>query len=141
MKITQFYPLLQVADVAATQAFFQKHFDFEPAFESDWYVHLQSKHSPSTNITLLDAQHDTIPAASRGLSQRVILSFEVDDVDAVHADCAANGMTIVQPLQDEPHGQRHFIGIDPNGILIDVIMPIAPSAEFLAQYRDDAVPS
>ena len=141
MKITQFYPLLQVADVGATQTFFQKHFDFEPAFESDWYVHLQSTSCPSTNITLLDAQHETIPEEGRGLTQRVILSFEVEDVDAVHADCVAQGMTIVQPLQDEPHGQRHFIGIDPNGVLIDVITPIAPSEEFLAQYRDDAVPT
>lgn len=140
MKITQFYPLLQVADVAATQAFFQKHFDFEPAFESDWYVHLQSKHSPTTNITLLDGQHETIPEPSRGLTQRTILSFEVEDVDAAYKACQKDGMTIVQPLQDEPHGQRHFIGVDPNGILIDVITPIAPSEEFLAQYREDAVP-
>ena len=141
MKITQFYPLLQVADVAATQAFFQTHFDFEPAFESDWYVHLQSKHSPTTNVTLLDANHDTIPEQARGLTQRVILSFEVEDVDTVYAACSRRGMTIVQPLKDEPHGQRHFIGVDPNGILIDVITPIAPSEEFLSQYRADAVPS
>ena len=140
MKITQFYPLLQVADVAATQAFFQKHFDFEPAFESDWYVHLQSKQSPTTNITLLDAQHETIPEPARGLTQRTILSFEVEDVDAAYAACQMDGMTIVQPLQDEPHGQRHFIGVDPNGILIDVITPIAPSEEFLSQYREDAIP-
>ena len=140
MKITQFYPLLQVNDVAETAAFYCKHFDFAPAFDSDWYIHLQSKGTPSTNVTFLDAQHETIPEAARGVSERVILSFEVEDVDAVHEACQTGGMTIVQPLQDEPHGQRHFIGIDPNGILIDVITPIPPSAEFLAQYRDDAVP-
>ncbi|MFX4229610.1 MAG: hypothetical protein ACFHHU_17570 [Porticoccaceae bacterium] len=45
------------------------------------------------------------------------------------------------PLRDEPFGQRHFITRDPNGVLIDVIKPIPPSAEFLAQYAADAVPA
>lgn len=35
---------------------------------------------------------------------------------------------------DEPFGQRHFITKDPNGVLIDVIKPIRPSEEFLAQF-------
>ena len=35
MKITQYYPVLQVADVAATAAFYQEHFDFEAQFDSD----------------------------------------------------------------------------------------------------------
>jgi len=33
---------------------------------------------------------------------------------------------------------RHFITRDPNGVLIDVIKPIPPSAEFLAQYAAEA---
>ena len=41
---------------------------------------------------------------------------------------------------DEPFGQRHFITADPNGVMIDVIKPIPPSAEFAAQYADEALP-
>ena len=44
------------------------------------------------------------------------------------------GLTILQELRDEAFGQRHFITVDPNGVLIDVITPIPPSAEFAAQY-------
>ncbi len=141
MKISQFYPLIQVTDVSATADFYCKHFDFEPAFDSDWYVHLQSKGTPTTNLAVLDAWHDTIPTAGQGVTKGMMISFEVDNVDNVHEKCIANGMEIVQPLRDEPHGQRHFIGIDPNGIMPDVITPIPPSAEFLAQYREDAVPT
>ena len=46
MKITQYYPVLQVEDVAVTAAFYREHFDFEVQFDSDWYIHLQSRHDP-----------------------------------------------------------------------------------------------
>ncbi len=39
------------------------------------------------------------------------------------------------PLRDEAFGQRHFITRDPNGVLIDIIKPIPPSAEFAQQYE------
>ena len=47
--------------------------------------------------------------------------------------------TILRTLRDEPFGQRHFITADPNGVLIDVIKPIPPSAEYQALYTPDAV--
>ncbi len=52
----------------------------------------------------------------------------------------ADSLPMLVALRDEPHGQRHFITQDPNGVLIDVIRPIPPSAEFAQQYRSDALP-
>ncbi|RZI75480.1 MAG: glyoxalase, partial [Variovorax sp.] len=43
-------------------------------------------------------------------------------------------------LRDEAFGQRHFITADPNGVLIDIVKPIPPSAEFAAQYAASALP-
>ncbi|THB79312.1 MAG: glyoxalase/bleomycin resistance/extradiol dioxygenase family protein, partial [Desulfobulbaceae bacterium] len=37
-------------------------------------------------------------------------------------------------IKSEDFGQRHFIVVDPNGILVDVIQNIEPSAEFAEQY-------
>jgi hypothetical protein len=37
-------------------------------------------------------------------------------------------------LRSEDFGQRHFIVADPNGVLIDVITPIAPAASYADQY-------
>lgn len=141
MKSTQFYPVIMTDIVAETSAFYVDHFHFAPSFESDWYVHLQSTQDPSVNIAVLKGDHETIPSVGRGKVSGLLLNFEVEDVDAVHDALIAKGLTILQPLRDEDFGQRHFIVSDPNGVLIDVIKPIPPSAEFLAQYSEDAVPA
>ncbi|MEX3016465.1 VOC family protein [Gymnodinialimonas hymeniacidonis] len=141
MKLTQYYPVLQTADVAGTAAFYIRHFNFAPAFEMDWYVHLQSTIDPSVNLAILDAQHETIPEPFRGETSGMILNFEVSDVDEVHDRLSAAGLPIVKSLRDEAFGQRHFITADPNGILIDVIRPIAPDADFADAYTAEALPA
>jgi catechol 2,3-dioxygenase-like lactoylglutathione lyase family enzyme len=134
MKITSYYPVLMVSDVAATASFWKSHFDFTAAFEADWYVHLQSKHDPAVNLAILHGDHETIPVSGRGRTSGLLINFEVEDVDAAHARARAADLPILLPLRDEAFGQRHFITQDPNGVLIDVITPIAPSAEFAEQY-------
>jgi catechol 2,3-dioxygenase-like lactoylglutathione lyase family enzyme len=71
----------------------------------------------------------------------VLLNLEVDDVDAVHERLRAAGLPILRSLRDEAFGQRHFITADPNGVLIDVIRPIPPTGEFVAQYEASALPA
>ena len=139
MKITQYYPVLQVRDVATTAAFYKDHFDFEVQFDSDWYVHLQSKHDTAVNLAVLDGFHDTIPPEAQGVTTAFILNFELKDVDAFYDRCSKAGLKMLKSLRDEPFGQRHFITVDPNGILIDVIKPIPPSPEFLAQFSESAL--
>ncbi|WP_421725156.1 VOC family protein [Bauldia sp.] len=138
MKCTQFYPVIMTEKVKETADFYRAHFRFAPTFESDWYVHLQSTEDPSVNIAILDGDHETIPKSGRGRVSGLVLNFEVDDVDAVHAEVTAKDLPILLPLRDEPFGQRHFITRDPNGTLIDVITPIPPSAEFQKQYIETA---
>lgn len=141
MKSTQFYPVIMTNDVAGTSAFYIEHFRFAPSFESDWYVHLQSIEDAKVNIAILQGDHETIPAVARGNVSGLLLNFEVEDVDTIHDELVAKGFTILRSLRDEDFGQRHFIVSDPNGVLIDVIKPIPPSAEFLAQYSADALRS
>ncbi len=140
MKITQYYPVLMVQDVPASSAFYQTYLGFRCLFESDWYVHLQSAQDETVNLAILDGDHDTIPAPARGRVSGMLLNFEVTDVDALYADFKARGLPILQPLRDEPFGQRHFITRDPNGVLIDLVKPIPPSAEFLAGFAAEALP-
>ncbi|MBP7066115.1 VOC family protein [Ferrovibrio sp.] len=141
MKITSYYPVICTADVAGSQAFYQRHFDFAPAFVADWYVHLTSRHDDNVHLALLDFRHSTIPAGFRQPMQGgLLLNFELADVDAAYARAVAEGLDIRLALRDEPFGQRHFILADPNGVLIDVIKPIPPSAEFAAQYSPEALP-
>lgn len=134
MKITSYYPVIMTQDVAGSAAFYVRHFGFEPRFTTDWYVHLQSRFEPSVNLAILDGQHPTIPAEGRGVASGLLLNFEVEDPDALHATLKDAGLPILLSLRDEAFGQRHFITADPNGVLIDVIKPIPPSEEFAAQY-------
>lgn len=140
MKCTQFYPVILTGDVAGTSAFYQQHFRFAPRFDSDWYVHLQSTEDESVNLAILQGNHETVPQDSRGRVSGLLLNFEVENVDAEYARATGAGLPIVSDLRDEPFGQRHFVTRDPNGVLIDVIKPIPPSAEFLAQYHNAPTP-
>lgn len=140
MRPSSFYPVVMTDDVAASAAFFLDHFGFRSLFDSDWYVHLQSEANPAFNFAVLDKSHATIPAGHRDRTGGVLLSFEVEDVDAEHARLRGAGADIVLDIRDEDFGQRHFIVADPTGILIDVIKPIPPSSEFAAQYAPDALP-
>lgn len=140
MKCTQYYPVIQTRDVAATSAFYCQHFGFSPQFDSDWYVHLESTVDSSMALAILQADHPTVPADQQAVAQGMILNFEVDDVDTEYQRLRKSGAPIVKELVDEEFGQRHFITQDPNGVLIDVIKPIAPSAEFAAQYTDESRP-
>ncbi|MCV0425619.1 MAG: VOC family protein [Roseibium sp.] len=141
MKCTQYYPVLMTDSVTDTARFYQENFKFKAVFEADWYVHLQSLEDEKVNLAVLDQSHETIPEQGRGAGATgLLLNFEVEDVDAIYAEARQMGLPILLALKDEPFGQRHFITQDPNGVMIDVIKPIPPSAEFLAQFSPEAVP-
>jgi catechol 2,3-dioxygenase-like lactoylglutathione lyase family enzyme len=140
MKVSSYYPVIMTADVAGTVTFYVEHFGFKPLFESDWYVHLVSAADEKINLAVLDGDHETIPETGRGRVSGLLLNFEVEDVDAVHDRLVAAGLPVLRSLRDEDFGQRHFITADPNGVLIDIIKPIPPSAAFAAQYADEALP-
>jgi uncharacterized glyoxalase superfamily protein PhnB len=140
MKCTSYYPVLMVRNVAQTAEFYKTHLRFKPLFESDWYVHLQSSEDESVNLGIVEGHHETVPDALRGYTQHLLLNFEVKDVDAQYAHAVAQGLPIHLALRDEPFGQRHFITQDPSGALLDIIKPIPPSEEFLAQYSAGSEP-
>ncbi|MAN78734.1 VOC family protein [Pelagibacterium flavum] len=140
MNPTSFYPVIMTDNVTSSAAFFVENFDFQVLFDSDWYVHLQSNANPAINFAVLDKAHHTIPKAHRGQTGGVLLNFEVDDVDAQYERLKSAGATLVLDIRDEDFGQRHFIVTDPNGVMVDVIKPIPPSAEFAAQYAPEALP-
>ncbi|PKO65901.1 MAG: glyoxalase [Betaproteobacteria bacterium HGW-Betaproteobacteria-16] len=139
MKSTQYYPVLMTDRVADTARYYEQHFRFTRLFDSNWYVHLQSLEDASVNLAILDGDHATIPEAARGgRAAGVLLNFEVEDASAEYQRVLDQGLDVQLALRDEAFGQRHFIVKDPNGVLIDVIQPIAPDATYLAQYAAGA---
>jgi catechol 2,3-dioxygenase-like lactoylglutathione lyase family enzyme len=141
MKCTQYYPVIQTNDVAATKAFYVNYFRFKVIFDADWYCHLQSSEDPNVNLAILKGDHETIPKEGHGTVGGLILNFEVEDVDAEFQRVQNAGLPVLKTLTDEAFGQRHFITRDPNGVLIDIIKPIPPTGQFIDQYAPDALPS
>jgi catechol 2,3-dioxygenase-like lactoylglutathione lyase family enzyme len=141
MRASQYYPVILSDDVAGTSAFWQEHFRFRPLFDSGWYVHLQSAEDKRVNLGIVKGDHETIPASRRGRVGGLIINFEVRDADAVYERVKAAGLPILLTLRDEDFGQRHFITADPNGVMIDVIKLIPPSAEFAQHYHPEALPT
>ena len=140
MKVTSYYPVIMTERVEETAAFYIAHFGFRENFASDWYMHLQSAEDSAISLAILDGRHETIPAGGRGQVAGLLLNLEVEDVDTVYERVQAAGFPILLAIRDEDFGQRHFITSDPNGVLIDIIKPIPPSAEFAALYAEDALP-
>jgi uncharacterized glyoxalase superfamily protein PhnB len=138
MKITSYYPVLMVDDVPTTSAFYVAHFRFKALFETDWYVHLQSESDDTVNLAILNGQHETVPPVGRGRAAGLLLNFEVEDVDAEYERLVEADLPIHLSLRDEAFGQRHFITSDPNGVLIDIIKVIPPTAAFADAYHDGA---
>lgn len=134
MKISSYYPVLGTSDVAGVRSFYERHFHFEARYTSDWYVHLAHRDHPAVALAIVAHDHPTVPASHRHQAQGLLLNFEVDDVDREWARLKAEGVELLLPIQDEDFGQRHFIVRGPDGVLIGVIQPIPPSAEFAAHY-------
>ena len=141
MKVTGYYPVLLVDDVEASAAFYQAHFKFRPLFTSDWYVHLQQTDHPNVNLAFVARNHKTVPEGSRKPAAGILINFEVEDPDEIYDRLRAANVEILRALRDEDFGQRHFIAADPNGVMIDVIKPIPPTAEFATQYAPEALPT
>jgi catechol 2,3-dioxygenase-like lactoylglutathione lyase family enzyme len=141
MLLTSFYPVICTDRLAESYDFYRRLFGFEPTFEADWYVSLRRPGPPEYELALLDHRHPTLPAAYRRPVQGLLLNFEVEDVDAEWKRLVVReGLPAELALRSEDFGQRHFIVADPNGVLVDVITPIAPTAAFADQHLDPRPP-
>ncbi|MGC0144179.1 VOC family protein [Pseudactinotalea sp. Z1732] len=139
MSVTSVYPVLMSDDVAAAARFYREVLGFESTFEADWYVSLRLG---EYELAILQCDHPTVPAGFGAPVRGLILNIEVEDVHPLHhALTAEHGLTPVLALRDEGFGQRHFIVEAPGGVLVDVIQPIPPTAQFAQAYAQEALPT
>ena len=137
MKPTSIYPVLATTGVATAADFYRTNFGFETTFESDWYVSLRFDR---WELAILDAAHPSIPEGFRDrAASGILLNIEVDDVDALYERLVVAGLVPVLPVRSEEFGQRHAIFAGPDGVLIDIVMPIPPSGEYAEQFSQSAL--
>ena len=128
------FPVFIVADLKKAKVFYTAHFDFAVAFENDWYLHLAS--TSGIQVGFMRPDQPTQPAMFHPAyeGRGVIFSLEVNDVDAAYAEARQASMNIVFDLRSEDWGQRHFCVADPNGIHLDVVQAVAPTAAYAESY-------
>ncbi|WP_331766703.1 VOC family protein [Embleya sp. NBC_00896] len=135
MTLTSFYPVICTSRLEESLDFYTRLMGFETTFEADWYVSLRRTGALPYELALLDHTHPTLPEAYRFPVRGLVLNFEVEDVDAEWDRLVIReGLKAELEIRSEDFGQRHFIVADPSGVLVDVITPIEPAANFAEQY-------
>jgi catechol 2,3-dioxygenase-like lactoylglutathione lyase family enzyme len=94
----------------------------------------------------VEAGHETVPIEAGARPRGLLVSFEVDDVDAVAAVAHELGCRFVlEPVREL--GQRHFMVADPDGAVVDVIERVDLDADdrrrlvrHRMQHRRDTAP-
>ncbi len=129
------FPVICVKSVSDNQIFYQSLFDLNAAFEIDWYVQLQSPENEALQIAFVQVDHPSVPAKYQQTPNGVVVTLEVDDADQYYENAKELGLSVALDLRDEEWGQRHFMVVDPNGLLVDVVKLIPPSKEFAEHYQ------
>jgi catechol 2,3-dioxygenase-like lactoylglutathione lyase family enzyme len=113
---------LFVEDLEAAKGFYQDVFGLPVAFEdSDSAVF----DFGNTSINLLKATAapeliDPAPVAAPEAGSRLQLTIQVDDVDAMCADLAARGVSLLNGPMDRPWGIRTASFRDPGGHIWEI---------------------
>ncbi len=130
MKIKRVDSTISTNKLRESKEFYMKHFGFRLVYESDWYIELLATDAPAIGVSFTLPQREAGEFFRKGL----ILSFEVDDVDAEYRRLKAEGLEIVQDLVDKPWGERSFVVDDPNGVHIYIYNLIPPTPEYKEIY-------
>jgi len=114
VTIRRVVPHLHTGDGPASRDFYAGFLGFEVAMDLGWIVTLASPSNPTAQVNLYG---EATPSASL----QPLLSVEVDDVDAIHAEAVRRGIDIVRPLTDESWGVRRFFARDPDGNVVNIL--------------------
>nr|WP_092073247.1 VOC family protein [Dendrosporobacter quercicolus]NSL49962.1 VOC family protein [Dendrosporobacter quercicolus DSM 1736]SDM56093.1 Uncharacterized conserved protein PhnB, glyoxalase superfamily [Dendrosporobacter quercicolus] len=130
MRIKRIDTTISTEKLQESKDFYMKHFGFKLVYESDWYIELLS---PSLEVGV----SFTLPQREEGEffnGKGLILSFEVEDVDAEYNRLKQAGLNIYQEIQDKPWGERSFVVDDPAKVHIYIYKTIPATPEYQKVY-------
>jgi len=126
MRVIRIVPNMSSELFAVSRDFYIDLFDLVVSVEhDDWYLQLMPSDNPALNVGFVKPDDElfagrTAPAGNYGL----VLTIHVDDVDEAYARAKRLGAEIAADIRDEEYGQRHFLVVDPNGLLLNVMSTI-----------------
>ncbi|HTT89158.1 MAG TPA: VOC family protein [Acidimicrobiales bacterium] len=126
MKVLRVVPNMSSERFEASRDFYMGLFDMVVSVElGSWYLQLMAPEDRSLNVGFLQPGHEFFggrPAPPGGYS--LVLTVQVDDVDEAYARAQRRGARILLDIRDEDYGQRHFLVVDPNGLVLNVMSAI-----------------
>jgi predicted enzyme related to lactoylglutathione lyase len=126
MKVIRIVPNISSEAFVASRDFYVAMFDLVVSVEQDdWYLQLMPESDRRLNIGFVQPDHELFGSrtASAG-AYGVVLTIHVDDVDEAYQRAKRLGAEIAAEIRDEDYGQRHFLVIDPNGLVLNVMSTI-----------------
>jgi catechol 2,3-dioxygenase-like lactoylglutathione lyase family enzyme len=119
--VTRLIPNICTDRMDETRAFYENLLDFTVGFEHPgWYIQMASPAHPQVQLGIMRRDHEFTPEPFQHPAQGVIISVQVDDVDAKYAAALEDGFPIAHGLCDESFGMRRFMVADPNGLLVNI---------------------
>lgn len=110
-------------DLGASKAFYTTLFDFDVAYDSDWFVHLIST-SHQLELGIMSVNSTILPVGIQPQPRGFYTTFVVSNVDSVFETAKENGLTVLSEPEDTFYGQRRLVLESPEGGIIDVSSPI-----------------
>jgi catechol 2,3-dioxygenase-like lactoylglutathione lyase family enzyme len=110
-------------NLVESRDFYTKLFDFNVAYDSDWFVHLISKGN-TLELGIIHQTNAIVPKAFQNKPKGFYVTFVVDNADAIFKMAQLENFEIVSAPEDTFYGQRRCLLKDPNGTLVDVSSPI-----------------
>ncbi|MBP2630488.1 MAG: Glyoxalase-like domain containing protein [Firmicutes bacterium] len=130
MKIKRIDTTFSTEKLQESKDFYMNHFGFKLAYESDWYIELVTPEGDAGISFTLPQREEGEFFNGKGM----ILSFEVEDVEAEYNRLKEDNVTIYQELQDKPWGERSFVVDDPNGVHVYLYNLIEQTDEYKELY-------
>lgn len=119
--VTRLLPNICTDKVEETRDFYMKLLGFVVGFEHQgWYIQMASPEKPELQIGIMRLDHEFTPRPFQHPAQGVIISVQVEDVDATYAAVKASDFEVAHDICEEEFGMRRFMVADPNGLLVNV---------------------
>ena len=129
------YPVICSDRLPASRDFYARLFDLKAVFDDPaFYVLLQSPKNADVQLAFVHRSHDSVPSAFQHSPRGLLVTIEVSSADRLYERATSLGIPIAQELRDEEFGQRHFMTVDPNGVLVDIVEIIPFASAFAERY-------
>ena len=114
-RLTSLAPQLLVDDLARSITYYEK---LGFTFGEPWDGFYAIGQLDGLELHLKEAPGNDDERQQRRAHEHLDAAAGVDGIEAFYAQCAENGVTIVQPLTETPWGTKDFYVEDPDGNIL-----------------------